>query len=287
MDFENVGSGGVSGASELGEDDIINILYTTANDKLRFDEIAELMQSEASVNFVKAKKGVKNALDFQLITLLYLDQKKEEEGDKYVIISKDTGYDVSMDLARAYGSSPVYRMRSIAELLAARGNDPGMIKDICEGTWPAEEDSSEPEMQRATMIATPGPGADPTEKTDDTVWEMDELTFGVADMEDTAVSDDSWGLEELDSSTAGTGKTQPGSNEKKYTNHLKWKRIRSFMKDKGVIMDNDDCRFVSSALQNSIDKKTFYQKYVKKYGQKDGRTRYNVIKAYYDSLKNI
>ena len=333
VDFENVGSPGLTGASGLRDGDVVNILYSAANDKLRFEEIEELMHSAASVNFIKVKNGIQNALDFQLITLLYLEQKKEEKGDEYIIISKDTGYDVSTDIAKKHGSSPVYRIPSVKSLITARKKIDAKKRaeeaDSTEtdGCAPAEAGDESWGFRTKDFIAPDeGVPAEPADEpmADDGDWGLEamfeDIVFldapieeeDVLDMPDNGMTDvccsndsedaengaetacrsngDFLGVASLLNDIRENGlpaEETSQQDEGKTTKRLRWKRIKQFLNENNVYLDNDSCKFISLALTNARNKMSFYQEYVKKYGQKNGVSKYNIIKGYYDRLKDI
>lgn len=98
VDFENVGSAGISGLSKLNlnETDVFYVFYSENAKNMTVDLHVELTKVKAKVNFIKVKVGTANALDFQLSTYLgYLIKENHEK--KFFIISKDKGYDSVCD----------------------------------------------------------------------------------------------------------------------------------------------------------------------------------------------
>ena len=99
VDFENVGSAGLIGIAELGENDKIKIFYTQNAQTITIDALDMIRKSSACVEFVKVNTGEKNALDFQLVTELGFNiaenlREIKEEPPKYFIISHDKGFSV-------------------------------------------------------------------------------------------------------------------------------------------------------------------------------------------------
>ena len=92
IDFENVKSKGLSGIDKLTEDDHVIIFYSENSDTISFEMHCLVMQAKAQVDYIKVRVGGKNALDFQLSTLLgYL--VAEGDNTHLFIISNDKGFD--------------------------------------------------------------------------------------------------------------------------------------------------------------------------------------------------
>ncbi len=91
IDFENVGSDGLDGVSELTEEDKVIIFYSINSNRISIETHQAICSSHADFEYFRISSGGKNALDFQLSTYLgYLISANNN--DKYYIISKDTGY---------------------------------------------------------------------------------------------------------------------------------------------------------------------------------------------------
>ena len=85
-------------------------------DNVKIDILTALMASKASIRFIPVHVGTPNALDFQLITLLFLHYTKE---NRYFIISKDCGYDCCIKTALELGADTIARCENIEISLAA------------------------------------------------------------------------------------------------------------------------------------------------------------------------
>ena len=116
VDYENVNSQGLKGVEHLTENDEVNILYSKKADNVKLDILTALMASKASIRFIPVHVGTPNALDFQLITLLFLHYTKE---NRYFIISKDCGYDCCIKTALELGADTIARCENIEISLAA------------------------------------------------------------------------------------------------------------------------------------------------------------------------
>ena len=266
VDFENVASSGLTGISNLKADDTVIIFYTAAADKLRFAEVVEVKNTEAEVRFRKVENGTKNALDFQLLTILFLDQKKEEDAE-YIIVSNDRGYDAAIMIAKENGSAPLRRASSIREIIKAR-------KHI------EEEDMFAP--------------------ANDDEWEMAEMFF--AEPEEPIAETDDDSVDHDHDTNNGELKKQENESEKepvllpdqhpanfpvRYTQKLRWKRIRMFLSDNEVTVDDDECKFISNTLNKTKSRAEFYKMFVRHYGMKAAPGYYNKVKKFYSQLAAI
>lgn len=116
VDFENVKSKGLQGIDNLTETDTVIIFYSENSDTINFEMHQKVLTSKADIEYFKVNVGGKNALDFQLSTLLgYLVAK-----DTYTnifVISNDRGFDFLHDFWHGkYVDTPnatVYRTRTI------------------------------------------------------------------------------------------------------------------------------------------------------------------------------
>ena len=112
VDYENVQSVGLDGLDELTDQDKVTILYSTHADSMKIDIVKQLQNTKARVSFVEADTGTTNALDFQLITLLFIELNAEDE---FLIVSKDTGFDAAIKMAKRQEYSNVRRVRNIRD----------------------------------------------------------------------------------------------------------------------------------------------------------------------------
>lgn len=96
IDYENVHIDGLKGVSSLTEEDSVCIFYSEKANNLTFGLHRRLIASKAKIEYIKACVGTPNALDFQLTSILGYKIAKEEHKE-YVIVSKDKGYDGTVD----------------------------------------------------------------------------------------------------------------------------------------------------------------------------------------------
>ncbi|MCI6768149.1 PIN domain-containing protein [Porcincola intestinalis] len=131
IDYENVNSFGLKGAQLLGADSKIYILYSKKADNVKIDVLTELMKSKAEIHFLPVHVGTPNALDFQLITLLFLGYQNENH---YYIISKDSGYDCCIRTAQECGAPNVRRFKDIESSLVrqtpTQGSSPQDVSEV-------------------------------------------------------------------------------------------------------------------------------------------------------------
>ena len=111
VDFENVHDSGLTGVSNLTENDDICIFYSVKSEHMSFDTHVNIMKSAAKVRYIKLRRSAKNYLDFQLVTHLGFLIGSGHPGP-YYIISKDTGYDSALDYWKDHGVT-VLRQPSI------------------------------------------------------------------------------------------------------------------------------------------------------------------------------
>ena len=92
IDFENVKSKGLEGIEKLTETDSVIIFFSENSDTLSFEMHQRVLSSKADIEYFKVSVGGKNALDFQLSTLLGYMVAKETYSHIFVI-SNDKGFD--------------------------------------------------------------------------------------------------------------------------------------------------------------------------------------------------
>lgn len=96
VDFENVNKSGLDGIENMPKNSIIYVLYSENCKNIPMEVVDKLTNSQAETKFISVAVGNKNALDFQLSTLLgYIvgkENTEKQQKNHYVIVSKDTGY---------------------------------------------------------------------------------------------------------------------------------------------------------------------------------------------------
>ena len=163
IDYENVGSTGIENVDRLDEDNVVHIFYSKKAETMKIEQVIQLMNVKAKVEFHDVTmRGQKNALDFQLIAMLYFTKKDEET---CYIISMDQGYDAAIAFGRKIGAGSVYRCPSIMEAYehfiklrdkSARTQEKPVQEK--EARQPAEEAAAaheEPDAQEAVLAEQP------------------------------------------------------------------------------------------------------------------------------------
>jgi hypothetical protein len=100
IDFENVNHTGLVTNNER-LDGFVYIFYTDSCTMVNMDLFSDIERLGGQIKFFHVKNGIKNALDFQLSTYLGFIISETNKEDKYVIISKDTGFDRVVDFWKA------------------------------------------------------------------------------------------------------------------------------------------------------------------------------------------
>lgn len=117
VDFENVKSKGLEGVDKLSETDSVIIFFSENSDTLSFEMHQKVLSSKADIEYFKVSVGGKNALDFQLSTLLGYMVAKETYSHIFVI-SNDKGFDfLHAFWGGSYIDTPkthVYRTKTIS-----------------------------------------------------------------------------------------------------------------------------------------------------------------------------
>ena len=111
IDFENVRGAGLNGVEGLAKGDRVFVLYGSKDSALKLEQVQNVMHSPAKIEFIKVATGKHDALDFQLVALLFMNMKKKRD---YFIISKDTGFDFAIRMAKVRGFENVYRRETIS-----------------------------------------------------------------------------------------------------------------------------------------------------------------------------
>lgn len=110
VDYENVHNGGMKGIEEVRSNDLVYVFYSAVANTMTMETIKKLLQSSCAIEFIETSNGTANALDFQLITLLYATVDSD---DYHYIISNDKGYDASVSMANRININNVMRFNTI------------------------------------------------------------------------------------------------------------------------------------------------------------------------------
>lgn len=102
IDFENVHSDGLKGIEQLAENDLCYVFYSEHAGVLTFNIHKKIIESRAKIYYVEAEVGMKNALDFQLVSYLgYMINENHEAS--YCVISNDRAFGLVADFWKNKG----------------------------------------------------------------------------------------------------------------------------------------------------------------------------------------
>ena len=165
IDFENVKSKGLTGIDSLTEYDRVIIFYSENADTINFEMHQKVLISKAEVEYFKVHVGGKNALDFQLSTLLgYLVSKNYYS--HIFVISNDKSFDFLHDFWHGkYIAAPdcvVYRTKTIAQAINYAGGKKQVVEEendteVFASAETAEDNASETAVTAAEENAVKVP----------------------------------------------------------------------------------------------------------------------------------
>ena len=152
VDFENVKSKGLSGIDRLTDEDHVIIFYSENSDTISFEMHCMVLQAKADVDYMKVRVGGKNALDFQLSTLLgYLVAKGDNT--HIFVISNDKGFDKLHDFwENTFDDSPACKVFRTSNISAA-------VNYARYNSIPVEEPEEEPEEEYPELENAPDDGS--------------------------------------------------------------------------------------------------------------------------------
>ncbi len=172
IDYENVSSQGLKGIELLTDEDEVILLYSKKADNVKIDTLTMMMESKAKIRFMPVHVGTPNALDFQLVTLLFLNYRNE---DYCYIISKDSGYDCCIKTAAGNGAPNVARypnIESAVNKVSAKKTRKGSrtTKDQAETTAPVQAAEQKQNTAQELTGTNPEPDNASVRKTADDLF---------------------------------------------------------------------------------------------------------------------
>ncbi len=96
VDFENVKSAGLVGLDQVGPDGEVIIMYSVNSNTISFEMHQKILRSTVKILYYQTRRTGKNALDFQLASLLGYLLASGDYSHLYVV-SNDAGFDVLRD----------------------------------------------------------------------------------------------------------------------------------------------------------------------------------------------
>ncbi len=112
IDYENVNSAGLHGIGQLPEEDRVILFYSQTASTISFEIMDEMMNGSVMPERICISHSGKNALDFQLSTLLGC-LIAHEKADEYFIISRDGGFAAVVDFCKEHLHTNVQLRSSI------------------------------------------------------------------------------------------------------------------------------------------------------------------------------
>lgn len=118
VDTENVNITALSSANKLNEEDIIILFVTERTNLFQFGrDKLKCLNTKSNILKIDVTTGVKNSLDFQLVSYLGLIIGQHRyEANNYYIVSKDRGFLSSINLLENCTDHKIQLINSISEL---------------------------------------------------------------------------------------------------------------------------------------------------------------------------
>lgn len=138
VDTENVNITALSSANKLNEEDIIILFVTERTNLFQFGrDKLKCLNTNANILKINVTTGVKNSLDFQLVSYLGLIIGQHRyEANNYYIVSKDRGFLSSINLLENCTDYKIELIDSISELFKEDDVDNIIDKFIEKGFRP-------------------------------------------------------------------------------------------------------------------------------------------------------
>lgn len=129
VDTENVNITALSSANKLNEEDIIILFVTEKTNLFQFGrDKLKCLNTKSNILKIDVTTGVKNSLDFQLVSYLGLIIGQHRyEANNYYIVSKDRGFLSSINLLENCTDYKIELINSISELFQEDDDADNMI----------------------------------------------------------------------------------------------------------------------------------------------------------------
>lgn len=134
VDTENVNITALSSANKLNEEDIIILFVTERTNLFQFGrDKLKCLNTKSNILKIDITTGVKNSLDFQLVSYLGLIIGQHRyEANNYYIVSKDRGFLSSINLLENCTDHKIQLIKSISELFEEDDEVDNMIDKFIE-----------------------------------------------------------------------------------------------------------------------------------------------------------
>lgn len=134
VDTENVNITALSSGNKLNEEDIIILFVTERTNLFQFGrDKLKCLNTKSNILKIDVTTGVKNSLDFQLVSYLGLIIGQHRyEANNYYIVSKDRGFLSSINLLENCTDHKIQLIKSISELFEEEDEVDNMIDKFIE-----------------------------------------------------------------------------------------------------------------------------------------------------------
>lgn len=119
IDYENLNKKGLESIETLSAKDRVFICYSQNANTLTFELHEKLMTAKCKVEYVKVEVGSKNALDFQLTSLLGYKIALHGKNESYCVVSNDTGFNCLKGFWENFG----VKVSVVSDLLGSAQKD--------------------------------------------------------------------------------------------------------------------------------------------------------------------
>lgn len=116
IDYENVHNAGLRGLELLGREDYVYIFYSENANTFNVESMKLALQSVCGIEFIEVEIGIPNAMDFQIVTMVYATINAD---NYHFIISKDKGFDVAIHMGVKCNCNNVERFPDINQAFAS------------------------------------------------------------------------------------------------------------------------------------------------------------------------
>lgn len=129
VDTENVNITALSSSNKLNEEDIIILFVTERTNLFQFGrDKLKCLNTKSNILKIDVTTGVKNSLDFQLVSYLGLIIGQHRyESNNYYIVSKDRGFLSSINLLENCTDHKIQLINSISQLFDEEDEVDNMI----------------------------------------------------------------------------------------------------------------------------------------------------------------
>ena len=235
----------------LTTDDYVYIFYSENANTFNVDSMKLAMNSVCGIDFIEANVGTPNAMDFQIVTMVYATIDAD---DQHYIISKDRGFDVAIKMGARCNCTNVERFPDIKT---------------------AYNDYQLKNPKEVAQTETVKIVSEPEETT--AKFESESVGANIVELVATSISRT---FTETDEVVAGINETKKADGDKK--------KIKSFIQKKcGVTVSKENLDITYDGLTSCTTKMQLYNFFRRQLGNTDGNKLYKIVGDYYYALKDV